>query len=42
MAANSEGEIGSQFFITLDSLPQLDGSDHVIIGKVILGREILQ
>jgi cyclophilin family peptidyl-prolyl cis-trans isomerase len=38
-AANSEGRIGSQFMLTLDSLPTLDGSDHTIFGRLISGRE---
>lgn len=40
-SANSEGQIGSQFFITLDSLPVLNGSDHTIFGRLVSGRETI-
>ena len=40
-AANTEGRVGSQFIITLDSFPVLNGSDHTIIGRLISGRETL-
>lgn len=40
-ASNSEGHIGSQFFITLDSLPVLDGSDHTVFGRLVSGRETI-
>ena len=41
-AANSEGRIGSQFVLTLDSLPVLNGSDHTIFGRLVSGRETVQ
>lgn len=41
-AANSEGRIGSQFMLTLDSLPALNQSDHTIFGRLISGRETVQ
>lgn len=37
--ANSEGQTGCQFMLTLDALPPLDGSDHTIFGRLISGRE---
>ena len=40
-SANSEGQVGSQFIITLDSLSPLDGSDHTIFGRLISGRETI-
>ena len=40
-AANSEGRIGSQFIITLDSLPVLDRSDHTVFGRLVSGRETI-
>jgi cyclophilin family peptidyl-prolyl cis-trans isomerase len=40
-SADSEGRIGSQFFITLDSLPTLDGSDNTIFGRLVSGREAI-
>jgi cyclophilin family peptidyl-prolyl cis-trans isomerase len=40
-SANSEGRIGSQFFITLDSLPDLNDSDHTIFGRLVSGRETI-
>jgi len=40
-AANHKGEVGSQFIITLDSLPSLNGSDHTIFGRLLSGRETL-
>jgi peptidyl-prolyl isomerase H (cyclophilin H) len=41
-AANPEGSIGSQFILTLDSLPVLNGSDHTIFGRLVSGRETVQ
>jgi cyclophilin family peptidyl-prolyl cis-trans isomerase len=41
-AANSEGRIGSQFMLTLDSLPALDNTDHTIFGRLVSGRETVQ
>ena len=40
-AANEKGEVGSQFIITLDALPSLNGSDHTIFGRLLSGRETL-
>lgn len=40
-SANDEGEVGSQFLITLDSLPALNGSDHTVFGRLISGRETI-
>ena len=39
MSANEEGRTGCQFFITLDELPPLDGSDHTIFGRLIRGTD---
>ena len=41
MSANRNGQTGCQFFITLDALPPLDGSDHTIIGRLLKGKETL-
>jgi cyclophilin family peptidyl-prolyl cis-trans isomerase len=41
-AANSEGRIGSQFLVTLDSLPALNQTEHTIFGRLISGRETVQ
>ena len=41
-ASNPEGRIGSQFVLTLDSLPVLNGSDHTIFGRLVSGRETVQ
>lgn len=40
-SANPQGKVGSQFIVTLDSLPPLDGSDHTIFGRLVSGRETL-
>ena len=40
-AANDKGRTGSQFIVTLDALPSLDGSDHTIFGRLVSGRETL-
>ncbi len=40
-SANKDGKIGSQFFITLDSLPALNGSDHTIFGRALTGIEAI-
>ena len=41
MSANAERRTGCQFFITLDELPALDGSDHTIFGRLIKGTDTL-
>jgi cyclophilin family peptidyl-prolyl cis-trans isomerase len=43
MASNGPGtsSVGSQFFITYDALPQLDGN-YTIIGRVIEGMDVLE
>ena len=43
MASRGPGtsSIGSQFFITYDALPQLDGS-YTIIGRVIEGMDVVE
>ena len=41
MAANEEGETGSQFFITTAPLTPLNGSQHTIIGRLINGKQTL-
>lgn len=40
-SANSEGRVGSQFMITLASLPALNGSNHTIFGRLISGKDVL-
>ena len=40
-SANSEGKVGSQFFITLDSLPSLNGSNHTIFGRIMTGKDVI-
>lgn len=40
-AANDEGRVGSQFIVTLDSLPLLNGSNHTIFGRLVTGRETI-
>lgn len=42
MSANQAGETGCQFFITLDSLPALNGTSHTVIGRLFKGRDTLQ
>lgn len=41
MSANSNGETGCNFFVTLDSLNPLNDSDHTIIGRLIKGRDVI-
>ena len=41
MSANKEGRTGCQFFITMDELPNLNNSDHTIIGRLIKGNDTL-
>ena len=41
MSANQHGETGCQFFITLDSLPALNGTSHTIIGRLLKGKDTL-
>lgn len=40
-AANDEGRVGSQFIVTLDALPILDGSKHTIFGRLVSGKETI-
>ena len=40
-SANDKGETGSQFFITLDSLPPLNGSKNTIFGRLLRGTRTL-
>ena len=42
MSANQRGETGCQFFITLDTLPALNGTSHTIIGRLFKGKDTLQ
>ena len=41
MASDSDGNTGSQFFITLDDAPMLNDSSHTIIGRLKKGKEVL-
>ena len=41
MSANKEGQTGCQFFITLDRMPALNGTDHTIIGRLFKGRDTI-
>lgn len=40
-AANSEGKVGSQFIITLDNMPVMNGSNNTIFGRLVSGRETI-
>ena len=40
-SANDKGETGSQFFITLDALPALNGSKNTIFGRLLSGTRTL-
>ena len=42
MSANKEGQTGCQFFITLDSMPALNGTKHTIIGRLFKGTETVK
>ena len=40
-SANDEGEVGSQFFITMTELPPLNGSNHTIFGRLLKGTRTI-
>jgi cyclophilin family peptidyl-prolyl cis-trans isomerase len=40
-SANEDGMVGSQFFITLEELPCLNGSKHTIFGRLLKGTRTL-
>lgn len=40
-SANDKGETGSQFFVTLDSMPSLNGSSNTIFGRLLKGTRTL-
>ncbi|CDW84367.1 peptidyl-prolyl cis-trans [Stylonychia lemnae] len=40
-SANSQGHVGCQFFVTLDSLPALNGSNHTVFGRMISGADTI-
>jgi len=40
-SANDQGETGSQFFITLQELPALNGSRNTIFGRLLKGTRTL-
>ena len=40
-SANDQGQTGSQFFITLDELPGLNGSNNTIFGRLLKGTRTL-
>lgn len=40
-SANSEGRVGSQFMLTLSSLPALNNSDHTIFGRLVSGKDVI-
>ena len=42
MSANEKGETGCQFFITLDTMPALNGTSHTIIGRLFKGKETIK
>ena len=39
-AAREDGQVGSQFFITLDELPYLNG-EHCIFGRVVKNTDLI-
>jgi cyclophilin family peptidyl-prolyl cis-trans isomerase len=41
MACDKDGNTGSQFFVTFESAPCLDGTKHTIIGRVLKGKETI-
>ena len=40
-SANEDGQVGSQFFITMTELPALNGSKHTIFGRLLKGTRTL-
>jgi cyclophilin family peptidyl-prolyl cis-trans isomerase len=40
-SANDEGQVGSQFFITLDELPALNSSKNTIFGRLLKGTRTI-
>ena len=40
-SANENGETGSQFFISLDALPGLNGSKNTIFGRLLKGTRTI-
>lgn len=42
LSANMEGHTGCQFFITLDTLPALNGTNHTIIGRLFKGLDTVK
>ncbi len=42
MGANKDGHTGCQFFITLDTMPALDGTSHTIFGRLLKGKETIK
>jgi len=42
LSANAKGQTGCQFFITLDTMPALNGTDHTIIGRLYKGKDTVK
>ena len=40
-SSNDDGQIGSQFFITLTEMPPLNGSHHTIFGRLLKGTRTI-
>jgi cyclophilin family peptidyl-prolyl cis-trans isomerase len=40
-SANDKGETGSQFFVTLQEIPALNGSKNTIFGRLLKGTRTL-